>query len=334
MKIKIEKDLKMNLGSTSVENIFIDSFMPWADGNFVKIYLLGLRRAREDEEVNNKILADLLGVIENDIVRAWDYWEEMGIIKREDDSIVFLNLKKLFVENVYFAKTEEKKDLVETMTNPIIADMLSKVEFLMRRTISPMDKQDLASWIEIYNMPPQIILEAFKYACERQNVYKIKYVEKIIRTWSEKNIRSMEAVEEAFRAHDEKYYRYNEVMRTIGLGSKPFTDADFELVNKWFDLFLFDMDLVKEALKRVVNIDKPNLNYFDSILSSWHKKGITRPEEIELFDKKEAQEKENFRKTKFHNFEGHTKDLSRNEMEEMVKKKRDLLLKQIEEGNE
>ena len=331
MNIKLERDFNHNLGFTAVENIFIDSFMPSADGNFVKIYILALRRAWEGREVSNEIIADLLGIIESDVVRAWDYWQDMGIVRIEKDEVEFLDLKKLFIENVYYPKTESKDSIVETMTSPIIAEMLSKAEFFMRKSISPMQKQDIAKWIEIYNMPPQIILEAFKYAGERKNVYRLNYVEKIVRDWSDKNIRTIEQVEESFRLHDEKYYRYNEVMRTIGLNQKPYNDMDFEMINKWFDIYGFSMDVVKEALKKVVNIQNPNLSYFDKILTSWHKKGVTKVRDIELLDTKPEPKK---RPTKFHNFEGHTDTLTTAEMEEMAKKKREAQLRELEEDNE
>lgn len=331
MNIKLERDFNHNLGFTAVENIFIDSFMPSADGNFVKIYILALRRAWEGREVSNEIIADLLGIIESDVVRAWDYWQDMGIVRMEKDVVEFLDLKKLFIENVYYPKTESKDSIVETMTSPIIAEMLSKAEFYMRKSISPMQKQDIAKWIEIYNMPPQIILEAFKYAGERKNVYRLNYVEKIVRDWSDKNIRTIEQVEESFRLHDEKYYRYNEAMRTIGLNQKPYNDMDFEMINKWFDIYGFSMDVVKEALKKVVNIQSPNLSYFDKILTSWHKKGVTKVRDIELLDTKPEPKK---KPTKFHNFEGHTDTLTTDEMEEMAKKKREAQLRELEEDNE
>lgn len=331
MNIKLERDFNHNLGFTAVENIFIDSFMPSADGNFVKIYILALRRAWEGREVSNEIIADLLGIIESDVVRAWDYWQDMGIVRIEKDEVEFLDLKKLFIENVYYPKTESKDSIVETMTSPIIAEMLSKAEFFMRKSISPMQKQDIAKWIEIYNMPPQIILEAFKYAGERKNVYRLNYVEKIVRDWSDKNIRTIEQVEESFRLHDEKYYRYNEVMRAIGLNQKPYNDMDFEMINKWFDIYGFSMDVVKEALKKVVNIKNPNLSYFDKILTSWHKKGVTKVRDIELLDTKPEPKK---KPTKFHNFEGHTDTLTTAEMEEMAKKKREAQLRELEEDNE
>lgn len=331
MNIKLERDFNHNLGFTAVENIFIDSFMPSADGNFVKIYILALRRAWEGREVSNEIIADLLGIIESDVVRAWDYWQDMGIVRIEKDEVEFLDLKKLFIENVYYPKTESKDSIVETMTSPIIAEMLSKAEFYMRKSISPMQKQDIAKWIEIYNMPPQIILEAFKYGGERKNVYRLNYVEKIVRDWSDKNIRTIEQVEESFRLHDEKYYRYNEVKRTIGLNQKPYNDMDFEMINKWFDIYGFSMDVVKEALKKVVNIQNPNLSYFDKILTSWHKKGVTKVRDIELLDTKPEPKK---KPTKFHNFEGHTDTLTTAEMEEMAKKKREAQLRELEEDNE
>lgn len=38
---------------------------------------------------------------------------------------------------------------------------------------------DIASWIDVYNEPAEVIEEAFYYATEVQDVYDLKYIEKL-----------------------------------------------------------------------------------------------------------------------------------------------------------
>ena len=42
---------KYDLGETSIENIFINDFMPGANGEFVKVYLLGYKFAKENRKL-------------------------------------------------------------------------------------------------------------------------------------------------------------------------------------------------------------------------------------------------------------------------------------------
>ena len=67
---------------TSVSNIFLDTYMPLANGEFVKVYLCLLRMiTRPDKRmVSLSDIADTLNHTENDIIRALKYWEKTGLL--------------------------------------------------------------------------------------------------------------------------------------------------------------------------------------------------------------------------------------------------------------
>ena len=67
---------------TPVSNIFIDKYMPKARGEFVKVYLLGLKYCVSGElGVSSSIMASALHLLETDVLNAWSYWNNEGIIK-------------------------------------------------------------------------------------------------------------------------------------------------------------------------------------------------------------------------------------------------------------
>ncbi len=66
---------------TIISNIFIDQYMPTANGNFVKVYLYLLRCLTSHHmELSVSAIADRLEDTEKDIVRALSYWEKVGLI--------------------------------------------------------------------------------------------------------------------------------------------------------------------------------------------------------------------------------------------------------------
>ncbi len=66
---------------TQVPNAFIDAYMPYADGSFVKIYLYLLRQAQDRvEKLSIEDIADALNNTESDVLRALHYWENTGLI--------------------------------------------------------------------------------------------------------------------------------------------------------------------------------------------------------------------------------------------------------------
>lgn len=283
----LEKN-KYDLGETSFENIFINDFMPGANGEFVKVYILGYKFAKENrEDITNENIADYLGILESDVKRAWQYWKKMGIIEIEDEKIKFVNLRELYINNVYNLKEEKKEDrgYSKIVENPTYANLLTRVEFLMREPIAPMKKIDIINWITSYNMPANLIEEAFFYTTEIKGIYNISYVEKVVRNWSKENIRTMEDVEKSYIEHDVKYYRYKKVMRYIGV-DKKFSQADFNIINSWFDEFKFSKDLIFAACNRTSKISKPNVAYVDAILMRWKDLNINSVEEIEEKDQK------------------------------------------------
>lgn len=335
MYFKLQK-LSMDLGDTPIENIFINDYMPGADGNFVKVYLMSYKLARESGGVRSfdfHLVADLLGLIESDVLRAWDYWEKVGIILKEYEedgsfNIVFLNLKELYIQNIYSApKIEERIDQNSILDDSKIADLLSKAEYYLRGQISVAKKQDIASWRDTYNMPVELIEEAFWYATEIKKVNKLSYIEAIVRNWSENNIRTMEDIQKSYFEYDEKYYRFLKVKDRIGISNKSFNNTDFELVNNWFDKYEMDMDLVMAACDKCVNINNPNLGYVNKILLNWNEKGIKSVDDIEVLDKREKKVK----KTKFHNFKQLSDEYPEEYLEDLARKKREALFKNLRE---
>lgn len=67
-------------GVTVVKNIFIDQYMPQANGEFVKVYLYLLRCANTGRELSLSSIADVLEHTENDIRRALLYWEKQDLV--------------------------------------------------------------------------------------------------------------------------------------------------------------------------------------------------------------------------------------------------------------
>ena len=67
---------------TPVSNIFIDKFMPNARGEFLKVYLLGLKYCMAGEiGANSSMLANTLHLLESDVMNAWNFWNDEGVIK-------------------------------------------------------------------------------------------------------------------------------------------------------------------------------------------------------------------------------------------------------------
>lgn len=67
--------------TTLLENEFIDEYMPKANGEYVKVYLLLLRYMGDPSmELTVSGIADLLECTEKDVTRALNYWKKQGLV--------------------------------------------------------------------------------------------------------------------------------------------------------------------------------------------------------------------------------------------------------------
>ena len=340
----------MDLGDTPIENIFINDYMPMANGTYVKVYLLGFKYAHDKDiniEVNNTTIAKHLDIPLEDVLRSWDFWEEKGIIEkiREENTrkvnyeVKFLNLKQLYIQNNINLWAEEKtvtshdtKGLVNANKVPEVNNMFNNIDNILRRQTVPNEKQRILEWIYDFNMNPDVIEKAFYYSIERRGVNKIPYIEAIVRGWYKDGLTNMEALMEHFKESDEKYYKYQKVMKALGLEKRPIRDEEIKTIDIWFGQWDMPLELVLYACEQDKNA-RPSINYVNGILRSWKDKGIKIVADVEVLDKREegkanSSASKQIRKapaniTRFHNFEQRTDKYSSDELEAIARKKRD-----------
>ena len=71
---------------TLVPTAFLDTYMPHANGEFVKVYLRLLRLASSGQSPALSDVADTLSCTEKDVARALRYWEKAGLLKLQSDA--------------------------------------------------------------------------------------------------------------------------------------------------------------------------------------------------------------------------------------------------------
>lgn len=346
----------MDLGDTPIENIFINDYMPMANGTYVKVYLLGFKYAHDKDEkidVTNTTIAKHLDIPLEDVLRAWDFWEEKGIILKEDShqvnyKVKFLNLKQLYIKNnvgMFTTKEEPEKDLkfstkdlIEANQMPIINEMFNSIDYNMRRQTSPAEKKIILEWIHDYNMNPDVIEKAFYYSSEKRGIRKMNYVEGIIKNWYSEGLTTLEAIMEKMKTEDETFYNEQQIMKSLGLQNRPIRADEKKIVEKWFKEYNFSLEIILAGCETDKNV-KPSISYVNGTLKNWFEKGVKTLEDIENLDKpvinKEAgKAKPQLRKApayknRFHNFEQRSDKYSSDELEAIAKRKREAYSKKL-----
>lgn len=335
-----------DLGETSIANIFIDIFMPMADGLYVKVYLLAYRNAcipSLNPNFSNKSIAKDLNIPLSDVISAWRFWESKGIIKMHknegfddfDYSIEFLDLKKLYMENILINTTSIKSNtdsIVATSDNPNIRKMFNNINQIVGRYLDPGEKISIMEIMDKYNMSPEMIICAYEHVKDKTGTSKpVKYIEGIIRNWYDSNLYTPKDVKDSFAVRSERYMLYRTIFNELGFSRQP-SRSEKQIMDEWFDKYNMDIELVLEACSKSKNISNPSISYINGIISSWNNKNIKNMTDLKN-NEQEQRPKENiiknsyfnknnddYKKTKFHNFNETFTQYTPEELDKIIEK--------------
>ncbi len=283
MNFRREKFKNPYLGDTQVENIFLMEYMAAADGDFVKVYLTALMYA-DDEYMSNSLIARHLGMNEEDVLRAWNYWEDCGVIrKRYRDpqdrfhyTVEFINLKeKLFApqkkaESGTGTMGEESasEGSSSLMDDKVLRETFESIEHITNRMLESREASAIVSWIHEDGVDPDLICFVYKFCAEHRESSRFQYVANVLRHWMEENVRTVEDAEKFLQETDLRHNQYRRVMKALGFHRNP-TEKEEMIIDSWFDELGFDIGKILEACAKTSGISNPNINYVNSILLSW-----------------------------------------------------------------
>lgn len=277
MSFKKEKINDLFLLDTSVENIFINEYMASAPGDFVKVYMFAHMYAGQDTEISDEEIARHLGMDHEDVLKAWTYWERLGVIRKirkdPDDKfrydIEFISLR----EQLYGERTKKKSfsqadTLPALMADKEIQKMFSEIEKIAGKVVSGTEMMEITSLMNDFNVPPDLIVYGYSF-CAKKKKKNVKYVTAVIRGWIEDGLRDVEAVEKHLSERDKKHHLYRRVFQALGFARNA-TEEEKRIMDTWFDTMGFSLDKVLSACSRTAGINSPNINYVNKILVSWH----------------------------------------------------------------
>lgn len=263
--------------TSEIENIFLNEYMPAAPGDYVKVYLFGLMYAQQSEEMTHQALARQLRLSAEDVDKAWTYWAEMGVVKKQSHGnpgilnydIEFLSLRdQMYGRSMDFEEPEEELQEVPQMTaSQDLKMMLGDIERLSGKILSAKEAQEVYSWIQDFGAAPEVITYAFEY-CVSRGKSNVNYIAKVVTDWSEKGYRTTEDVKRHLEGLDQRYAEHKRVLQALGM-NRGATEAERQLIDTWIDDMHFNMERILEACGKTVSISNPNLRYVNKILENW-----------------------------------------------------------------
>lgn len=293
---------------TPVSNIFIEKYMPKARGEFVKVYLLGLKYCISGElGVNSSMMASTLNLLESDIMNALNYWNDEEVIKLMPiDNMGNFNIDFLDLKSSGEEEDVEKVNLLQELNKSSIKDMLQDIEKLVGRPLSPREMTMYLSWQKDFGFTPEIILLLIQY-CISKGKTDYRYIEKIAISWNDENIKNVEDAQTYIKKHEDKWIKIKKILNYLGIKSTDIMKPQEQMIDKWINVYKFNLEIIYKACDICFErINKADFKYIDGILNSWFKENIKTLEDIEKRDKKKTSSYSPAKKTSYNNAKNST----------------------------
>lgn len=311
---------------TAVPNAFIDRYLPEADGEYVKIYLLLWRYFSDKKNITIPQLADLLDDTEKDVLRGLRYWSRKGLLqitaddKKEITGICFLEIPGL-PDTEAAAAAEMTSETVSEIPAEIPERRVPQTEARKKtqpHAPSSARRKQLAADEEfgqlVYIVGKYLgeplgpsgsdvlgylygelniradLLEYLVETCVDAGHKSLHYIEKIALDWHEKGIVTVDDAREQAELCRKQYYQ---VLKAFGLTRRGPAPEEKKVMDMWFYDYGFQLDIVLEACSRTIRtIHEPSFEYAGGILADWKKKGVKSRSDIDALDEAFARERD------------------------------------------
>lgn len=284
---------------TAVANIFLDRYMCNANGEFVKVYLYLLRCMNlDDPAVTVSEIADRLNLTEKDVLRALKYWAKEQVLDVVFDkdaaqpaAITFLPLDAVSEEAAAQTPDAPRAASGGHAMSPAkvrrfkeredIKQLLYIVERYIGKPLTSTEVGTVLYFYEDLHFETELIEYLVEY-CVAGGHTSLRYMEKVALAWSDNGIRNVAEAKEAAAVRSS---RFNIVMKTFGISDRSITPVESEFINRWYDEYGFDKEMITEACRRtIMSMNKPNFSYADGILKKWRQAHVHTPDDLKALD--------------------------------------------------
>lgn len=309
---KLALDSSMVADVTTVSNLFIDEYMPRANGDFVKIYIHLLRLINgRHTDLDLGSIADIFNFTEGDILRALKYWEGLGLLsfsKNEGNVINGVHLEpfgmdKHYIKGVHAMQPESyeqanncklpsrkqysPKEIEAFATDNQVGQLMFIAQAYLAKPLSSTDINSLLYMYDALSLTTDFI-EYIMETCISDGHKSLSYIEKTAVTYYKNDITDIASA---------KKYKQNKdglgkkVLDAFGISGRLPGKDESNFLLKWQEEFGYSEDMIIEACNRTLaHTHAPSFKYANSILDSWHKAGVKKIADIEQLDAVHAAE--------------------------------------------
>jgi len=256
--INISSDIATSF--TTVSDIFIDQYMPKANGEFVKVYLYLLRATGSGAGIATiSEIADHFSNTEADIIRALNYWASEGILQLQsgaDGQIMGINLCSLSVSGMQAAQSNIQSAVADNAAQNNLQN-------------------------SVVNNAAQNILKDGMVNNAAQNISTadIRMQDSVVEKLKSQTTDKTASSQKEYTLDEIKEFRKNPDISELFFIIETYlkhtlSSTDTNMVLYWLDELHFSTDLVEYLVEYCITKGHSSLRYMNKVALGWADAGI------------------------------------------------------------
>lgn len=277
----------------TVENSFVDKYMCDANGYFVKVYLYLLRHSADKSDLSLSKIADVLNMLQSDVLSALKYWDSLGVIKfvQKDKNDYDIDLSyradtAMEAQSPQPVKAEDEtvetpKQVMRTsptyqmseinniiMGNEKIKGMFNIASQILNKTLSSNDMKIIYSFYDYLKLPVEVIFLLLEY-CVTVDKTNMRYMEKVAIGWADDEINTTRKANNYIKQKTLENNLISKYRKMFKINDRDLSDTETSYIKKWVNEYKCTEEQIFDAYnKTVLNTGKVAFKYMDAILKN------------------------------------------------------------------
>jgi hypothetical protein len=262
----------------------VDRILALRDGDAALLYLFLLRK---NGSADGNALSDALGWSGERTQRAFSLLNRAGFLGGAAE--VAKPAATVMEDNPPDYSAEEITQ--ELKSGSSFPALVEDVENRLGRLLSNIDLKILYGLYDHLSLPPEVISLLVTYCiedCQRQSgpgrMPRLRQIEKEAYSWHRQGADTVERADQHLKALSRRRSSQGQILSALGISGRSPVPSERRYIDEWLDMG-FGPEAVSIAYDRtVLKTGGLKWPYMNSILKSWHQKGLHTPDEIEAGD--------------------------------------------------
>lgn len=269
--INISSDIATSF--TTVSDIFIDQYMPKANGEFVKVYLYLLRATGSGAGIATiSEIADHFSNTEADIIRALNYWASEGILQVQtgaDGQIMGINLCSLSVSGMQAAQSNIQS---------AVADNAAQNN-LQNNVVNNATQNNLQNGVVNNGAQNSLQNGVVNNVAQNISTADIRIQDSVVEKLKSQATDKPAPSQKEYTLDEIKEFRKNPDISELFFIIETYlkhtlSSTDTNMVLYWLDELHFSTDLVEYLVEYCITKGHSSLRYMNKVALGWADAGI------------------------------------------------------------